>query len=93
MQLGCRRSQKNFSVIDCKMTSREQFLVLKGIHKSEFPKIDFWPYFNFVDFRAYFGPFSHVNRDEHKNLSLNFNLLSITLKFFCDLIQPNGMSG
>ena len=22
----------------------------------------FWPYFNFVDFRAYFGPFSHVNR-------------------------------
>ena len=42
----------------------------------------FWPYFNFVDFRAYFGPFSHVNRVEHKNLSLNFNLLSITLKFF-----------
>ena len=22
----------------------------------------FWPYFNFVDFRAYFGPFPHVNR-------------------------------
>ena len=22
----------------------------------------FWPYFNFVDFRAYFGPPSHVNR-------------------------------
>ena len=45
----------------------------------------FWPYFNFVDFRAYFGPFSHVNRVEHKNLSLNVNLLSITLNFFLRL--------
>ena len=26
----------------------------------------FWPYFNFVDFRAYFGPFSLVNRDQQK---------------------------
>ena len=34
--------------------------------------------FDFADFRAYFGPFSHVNRVEHKNLSPNFNLLSIT---------------
>ena len=42
----------------------------------------FWPYFNFVDFRAYFGPFSHVNRVKHKNLSPNVNLPSITLKFF-----------
>ena len=42
----------------------------------------FWPYFNFVDFRAYFGHFSLVNGVEHKNLSLNINLLPITLKFF-----------
>ena len=42
----------------------------------------FWPYFNFADFRAYFGPFSHVNRVEHENPSLNFNFWSITLKFF-----------
>ena len=27
----------------------------------------FWPYFNFVDFRAYFGPFSLVNRGQFSN--------------------------
>ena len=27
----------------------------------------FWPYFNFVDFRAYFGPFSLVNRVQFSN--------------------------
>ena len=42
----------------------------------------FWPYFNFVDFRAYFGPFSLVNGVKHENLSLNVNFWSITLKFF-----------
>ena len=30
----------------------------------------FWPYFNFVDFRAYFGPFSLVNRDRQKMADL-----------------------
>ena len=30
----------------------------------------FWPYFNFVDFRAYFGPFSLVNRDQQKMADL-----------------------
>ena len=29
-----------------------------------------WPYFNFVDFRAYFGPFSLVNRDRQKMADL-----------------------
>jgi len=38
------------------------------------------PYF--VDFRAYFGPFSLVNGVKHENLSLNVNFWSITLKFF-----------
>ena len=42
----------------------------------------FWPYFNFVDFRAYFGPFSLVNGVKHENLSPNVNFWSITLKFF-----------
>ena len=27
----------------------------------------FWPYFNFVDFRAYFGPFFLVNRVQFSN--------------------------
>ena len=27
----------------------------------------FWPYFNLVDFRAYFGPFSLVNRVQFSN--------------------------
>ena len=27
----------------------------------------FWPYFNFVDFRAYFAPFSLVNRGQFSN--------------------------
>ena len=27
----------------------------------------FWPYFNFVDFRAYFGPFPLVNRVQFSN--------------------------
>ena len=27
----------------------------------------FWPYFDFVDFRAYFGPFSLVNRVQFTN--------------------------
>ena len=26
----------------------------------------FWPYFNFVDFRAYFGHFSHVKKGKYK---------------------------
>ena len=30
----------------------------------------FWPYFNFVDFRAFFGPFSLVNRDRQKMADL-----------------------
>ena len=30
----------------------------------------FWPYFNFVDFRAYYGPFSLVNRDWQKMADL-----------------------
>ena len=30
----------------------------------------FWPYFNFVDFRAFFGPFSLENRDRQKMANL-----------------------
>ena len=30
----------------------------------------FWPYFNFVDFRAFFGPFSLVNRNRQKMADL-----------------------
>ena len=41
-----------------------------------------------MDFRAYFGHFSLVNRVEHKNLSPNVNLLSITLKFFVTSYNP-----
>ena len=26
----------------------------------------FWPYVNFVDFRAYFGHFSHVKKGKYK---------------------------
>ena len=52
----------------------------------------FWPYFNFVDFRAYFGNFSLVNGVEHKNLSLNFNFWSITLKlFFVNSYNPRAL--
>ena len=46
-----------------------------------------------MDFRAYFGPFSLVNGVKHENLSLNVNFWSITLKFFCELLQPMSLSG
>ena len=36
----------------------------------------FWPYFNFVDFRAYFGPFSLVNRDRQKMADLLMKMAS-----------------
>ena len=36
----------------------------------------FWPYFNFVDFRAYFGPFSLVNRDRQKMADLQRKMAS-----------------
>ena len=36
----------------------------------------FWPYFNFVDFRAYFGPFSLVNRDRQKMANLLMKMAS-----------------
>ena len=41
VRMGVQRPQKNFSVIDSKMTFREQFLVFKGIYKGEFSQIDF----------------------------------------------------
>ena len=36
----------------------------------------FWPYFNFVDFRAYFGPFPLVNRDRQKMADLQRKMAS-----------------
>ena len=36
----------------------------------------FWPYFNFVDFQAYFGPFSLVNRDRQKMADLQRKMAS-----------------
>ena len=36
----------------------------------------FWPYFSFVDFRAYFGPFSLVNRDQQKMADLLMKMAS-----------------
>ena len=38
--------------------------------------VRFWPYFNFVDFRAYFGPFSLVNRDRQKMADLLMKMAS-----------------
>ena len=85
--MGCMSSQKKFQRYRPKIEVQGKIFVFALFTREK------GPYFNFVDFRAYFGPFSLVNRVEHKNLSRNVNLLSITLNFFCDLIQPKGMSG
>ena len=50
----------------------------------------FWPYFNFVDFRAYFGHFSHVKKGKYRmpkkqqKLASNKKMLENkpTLKFY-----------
>ena len=44
----------------------------------------FWPYFNFVDFRAYFGPFSHVNRVESKPYGAIGQIWSLKSRIFFD---------
>ena len=36
----------------------------------------FWPYFNFMDFRAFFGPFSLVKRDRQKMADLLMKMAS-----------------
>ena len=36
----------------------------------------FWPYFNFVDFRAYFGHFSHVKKGKHRIADLVMKMAS-----------------
>ena len=42
----------------------------------------FWPYFNFVDFQAYFGPFSHVNRVESKPYGAIGQIWSLKSRIF-----------
>ena len=36
----------------------------------------FWPYFNFVDFRAYFGHFSHVKKGKQRIADLVMKMAS-----------------
>ena len=58
----------------------------------------FWPYFNFVDFRAYFGHFSHGKNGKYKmpkkqqkmasNRKMQENKHSLQFNFACEYVWP-----
>ena len=73
--MGCRSSQKKFQRYRPKIDVQGKIFVFALFTREKVPIFE-------TKKMAYFCHFSLVNRVEHKNLSPNVNLLSITLKFF-----------